>query len=84
MLKTLQKILDTRPWVKYIDDERGDGGSIIITLDARWDNAYRWDFADDPGCGVKGVDTVNEAINATERYNVVLKTSGGALWPSTK
>ena len=33
MLKTLQKILDTRLWVRHIDDERGDGNSIIVTLD---------------------------------------------------
>ena len=28
MLKTLQKILDTRLWVRHIDDERGDGNKI--------------------------------------------------------
>ncbi len=67
MLKTLQKIIDTRLWVRYIDDERGDGNSIIVTLD----NEY--DFADNPGCGVQGFDTVKEVEIATRWDNIKRK-----------
>jgi len=67
MLKTLQKILDTRLWVRYIDDERGDGNSIIVTLE----NEY--DFADNPGCGVAGYDTVKEVEIATRWDNIKRK-----------
>ena len=67
MSKTFDKILATRPWVRYIDDERGDGNSIIVTLS----NDY--DFADNPGCGVAGYDTVKEVEIATRRDNVVCK-----------
>lgn len=67
MLKTLQKILDTRLWVSHIDDERGDGNSIIVTLD----NEY--DFADNPGCGVAGYDTVREVEIATRWDNIKRK-----------
>lgn len=65
MSKTFQKILLTRPWVRFIDDERGDGNSIIVALDGDYD------FADDPGCGVKGFDTVTEVRQGTTRACVV-------------
>ena len=48
VMKTFSKILSTRLWVKYIDDERGDGNSIIVTLDSD----YVWD--DERDCGVRG------------------------------
>ena len=67
MLKTLQKILDTRLWVAYIDDERGDGNSIIVTL------SNEYDFADNPGCGVAGYDTVKEVEIATRWDNIKRK-----------
>ena len=67
MLKTLQNILNNRLWVKHIDDERGDGNSIIVTLD----NEY--DFADNPGCGVAGYDTVKEVEIATRWDNIKRK-----------
>ena len=67
MLKTLQKILDTRLWVSYIDDERGDGNSIIVTL------SDEYDFADNPGCGVAGYDTVKEVEIATRWDNIKRK-----------
>lgn len=67
MLKTLQKILDTRLWVSYIDDERGDGNSIIVTLSSEYD------FADNPGCGVAGYDTVKEVEIATRWDNIKRK-----------
>lgn len=64
MNKTLQKILDTRPWVAYIDDERNEGNSIIVTL------ADKYEFADDPGCGVAGCDTLKEVEVVTRRSNI--------------
>lgn len=67
MLKTLQKILDTRLWVAHIDDERGDGNSIIVTL------SNEYDFADNPGCGVAGYDTVKEVEIATRWDNIKRK-----------
>lgn len=67
MSKTLQKILDTRLWVAHIDDERGDGNSIIVTLKGEYD------FADNPGCGVVGYDTVKEVEIATRWDNIKRK-----------
>lgn len=64
MSKTFAKLLANRPWIKYIDDERGDGNSIIVTLDSEYD------FDDNPGCGVQGFDTVKEVEMATRRHNV--------------
>lgn len=59
MLKTLQNILNSRLWVAHIDDERGDGNSIIVTLD----KDYVWD--DERNCGVRGFDTVKEVEQGT-------------------
>jgi hypothetical protein len=59
MSATFKKILNTRLWVKHIDDERGDGNSIIVTLD----KDYVWD--DERDCGVRGFDTVKEVEQGT-------------------
>lgn len=64
MSKTLDTILQTRPWVRYVDDERGDGSSIIVTLAAGW----FWD--DERDCGVRGFDTVKEAEVGTRKSSV--------------
>lgn len=61
---TLVTLLDTRRWIAFIDDERSEGNSIIVTL------AKGWDFADEPGCGVRGFDTIAEVKAATARANV--------------
>jgi hypothetical protein len=66
MSKTLEKI-ESLPWVAHVDDERGDGGSIIITLV----NGYY--FTDNPGCGVMGVDNVQEAVMHTRKSSVYTK-----------
>lgn len=63
--KTITKLLDTRAWIAHIDDEREMGNSIIVTLD----NDY--EFLDDPGCGVKGFDTVREAEQGTRFAEVI-------------
>ena len=65
MLKSISKILATRPWVRHVDDERGDGSGFIVTL------ATGFDFADDPGCGVKGFDTVREVLEGTSKSSVL-------------
>jgi hypothetical protein len=67
MLKTLLHVLNYRWWVHHIDDERNEGNSIIVTLKEGW---Y---FADEPGCGVKGFDTVAEVLLATKQSEVVFK-----------
>ena len=66
MSKTLEKI-EKLAWVAHVDDERGDGGSIIITL------KKGYFFTDDPGCGVMGVDNVQEAVMYTRKSAVYQK-----------
>lgn len=63
-MKTLTKLLATRPWVAFIDDERHLDNSIIVTL------ANGYEFADDRGCGVKGFDTVTEVVAGTAKQNI--------------
>jgi hypothetical protein len=65
MSKTLNTLLATRHWIAHIDDERGDGNSIIVTLEKGWD------FEDEKGCGVRGFDTVAEVKAGTARHQVV-------------
>ena len=67
MKKTFQKILDTRLWVKHIDDERAEGNSIIVTLDEDYV------FADERDCGVRGYDTVKEVERDTRFANIIHK-----------
>jgi len=64
MSKTLEKI-QTRPWVAFVDDERDSGSGIMITL------ADGYDFADDPGCGVKGFNTLADALKGTTARSVI-------------
>lgn len=72
MPKTFDHIKSTRPWVAHIDDERSAGNSIVVTL------ANGYDFADDPGCGVKGFDTVAEVRDGTRKVDVVAKAAAVA------
>ena len=69
MSKTLTSLQKTRPWIAHLDDERRDGNSILVTLKTGYD------FADDPGCGVKGFDTVAEVRDGTRKVDVIDKTS---------
>jgi hypothetical protein len=68
MSKTLENLLDLRPWVAHIDDERKQGNGIIVTL------AMGWDFADERDCGVRGFDTVAEVKAGTNKASVVQQT----------
>lgn len=65
MSTTFQKIINTRLWVKHIDDERNDGNGIIVTLD----DDYVWD--DERDCGVRGFDTVSEVEKGTRWHAVI-------------
>ena len=64
MSKTLDYLRQTRTRIAHIDDERADGSSIIVTL------KDEYDFLDDPGCGVKGFDTVSEVRSGTRKSDV--------------
>jgi len=64
MSKTLDAIR-MLPYVSSVDDERDDGSSIIVTLKAKYEFC-----SEDPGCGVKGFDTVAAARAGTTRREV--------------
>ena len=64
MSKTLDKLLATRPWIAFIDDERAEGNSIIVTLY----NGYK--FADEFDCGVRGFDSVKDCERDTRKSNI--------------
>lgn len=67
MSRTLEAIRKL-PWVNYVDDERVYGNSIIVTL------KDGYEFAEHPGCGVQGFDTVADARAGT-RKNAITTTS---------
>ena len=60
-MNTLRK----RSWIQHIDDERGLGHGIIITLHEGFV------FELDPSCSVMGFDTIKEAIEGTGRDCIV-------------
>jgi len=65
MNKTFQKILDTRLWVKHIDEKRTIGNSIIVTL------IDEYCFLNEKGCGVRGYDSVAEVEKDTRFSNII-------------
>lgn len=64
MSKTLSKLLANRPWIFYIDDERDQDNSIIVTLKDGW---Y---FVLENRGGVRGFDTVQEVEIGTRKNEV--------------
>ncbi|POR07970.1 hypothetical protein [Diaphorobacter sp. LR2014-1] len=72
MSKTLDAI-SKLSYVAAVDDEREDGSSIIVTLKSNWEFC-----SEDPGCGVKGFDTVAAARAGTARREVQLISPVGA------
>lgn len=64
MKSTIQKLIASRPWIAFVDDERDIGNSIIVTL------AEGWNFADGEREGVRGFDTLAEVKRDTMRSNV--------------
>ena len=65
MQKTFQKILDTKPWVRRIVDERKNGGSILVTLY----DSYIWN--DSFGRSIHAFDTMKEVKEKTNFEFVV-------------
>jgi hypothetical protein len=59
-----KKLLDTRPWIHFIDDERDIGNSLIATL------REGWRFKDGDKEGVRGFDTMTELKADTKKSNV--------------
>lgn len=83
MSKTMDAIRSLA-WVSAVDDEREDGSSIIVTLKAQYEFC-----GEDPGCGVKGFDTVALARAGTRRGEVQLsaaapRTSGKLNGPGVE
>jgi len=64
MSKIIER-LAKKPFVSYIDDERGEGNSIIVTL------KQDWYWADETDCGVRGFDTVAELRAGLTNSSVV-------------
>jgi hypothetical protein len=64
MNKTIQSLINSRPWIAHIDDERDIGNSIIVTL------ADGWHFIDGDREGVRGFDSFAEVKTDTKRSNV--------------
>jgi len=62
-MKVLDKIWQ-RFYVAHVDDERELGNGVIITLQ---DNYF---FRADPGCGVRGFDSLSEALKETSSKHV--------------
>lgn len=57
-MRTLDRIR-ARPYVEHVDDERNLEHGVIVTLKPGCT------FRDDPGCGVRGFDTLSEALTGT-------------------
>lgn len=62
----MNTLIRHRPWIAHIDDERNSGSGIIVTL------AAGFCFLADPGCGVRGFDTMTEVRRETRRKDVYL------------
>lgn len=67
-MNAMQKI-QAREWVMFVDDERNLDNGIIVTL------KEGWEFTMDRGCGVRGFDTMSEALKETGKNYVVRSTS---------
>ncbi len=63
----MEKIITSRPWIHFIDDEREIGNNIIVTL------AKGWFFTNEKGCGVQGFDSISELKNGTSKKSVYQK-----------
>lgn len=64
-MATMIERIESRAWVAHVDDERSAGNGYMVML------ANGYDFVDDPGCGVRGFDTLREVEIETRRSNVV-------------
>ena len=66
---SLNDLKTSRPWIGHIDVERALVNSIIVTL------VEGYTFAADPGCGVRGFDTVAAVRVGTSKKAVVAAAS---------
>lgn len=76
----MSKILDElrkRSYIANIDDERSNGNSLIVTLVAPYC------FVDDPGCGVRGFDTVTDAKKGCTKAMIYAPEGAAAPGPAT-
>ncbi|MCA3183594.1 MAG: hypothetical protein INH13_08215 [Cupriavidus sp.] len=64
-MPTMIERIESRAWVAHVDDERDAGNGYMVML------AQGYDFADDPGCGVRGFDTLRDVERETRRCNVI-------------
>lgn len=69
-MKTIEKI-KARPHVAFVDDERSIGNSLIVTL------VEGFCFKAEPGCGVRGYDTVTEAERESRAGEVYQPETSG-------
>ena len=69
MSKTLD-VIRKHAWISHVDDERGIGNAIIVTLKREWEFC-----SEGPGCGVKGFDTVADARSGCSRREVQLSAT---------
>jgi hypothetical protein len=63
--KALDKLIEQRPWIDSIDTD--EPGSYIVTL------SEPWCFYTDPGCGVRGFDSLGEVKKSTTEADVYRK-----------
>lgn len=63
MAKTVD-LIKARAWVQHVDDERNIDNGVIISL------YEEWEFCADPGCTVRGFDTMTEALAGTANSEV--------------
>jgi hypothetical protein len=63
--KALDKLIEQRPWIASIDTD--EPGTFIVTLH------QPWCFYLDPGCGVRGFDTLAEVRKSTTDLDVYQK-----------
>ncbi len=72
-MATMIERIKARAWVAHVDDERDTGSGYMVCL------ADEYVFAVDPGCGVRGFDTLREVEKETRRCNVVKSRSASGL-----
>jgi hypothetical protein len=61
-------LITKKPWVEKIDDEREQGGSIVIIL------KHGYEFLDEPGCNTRNFDAVESAQAGTTKKAVILSS----------
>lgn len=68
-MATMIERIEQRAWVAHVDDESDSGSGYMVCL------ADGYDFESDPGCGVRGFDTLREVERETRRCNVVKRAA---------